>query len=37
VQRHLRARHVDTRPLGSSGNTRGNGGPRMVRQPILVS
>lgn len=33
VQRHLRARHVDARPLGSIGTP----GPRAVHQPILVS
>jgi hypothetical protein len=34
VQRHLRARHVDARPLGPIGTP---GGPRVVHQPILVS
>src|SRR5208282_3631614 len=34
VQRHLRARHVNARPLGSIGTAKG---PRVVGRPILAS
>jgi len=34
VQRHLRARHIDARPLGAIEATTG---PRVVRHPILAS
>jgi hypothetical protein len=34
VQRHLRARHISARPLGSIDATPG---PRVVRHPVLVS